>query len=299
MPMLLVALLTTLVMVLLIVHRLWRKKAVYPIPFTSQGATTTCCSEEANCQQDTEQPSGNYFVFDRQTEAIRIQPDWMARFNHNHDQAQYSLVSFLQLIQPDDQCRFRDALFRKKKENFLLRAATAEGIEVSIRMMSGEVDDNTVAGTLMIEDVPSGHSLTLEEAQPNHGENQNISVPSIAFRLWVLDDHPVVSTYLQNLFSGDDIIVTALYSAMDFHDRITSEESNPDLLMCDLNLPDMNGFVLIESLRKNYPDMPVLLCTGDELRVDVDRVKSLGLVGVMGKPVDVPRLRMVIDSLRP
>lgn len=62
---------------------------------------------------------------------------------------------------------------------------------------------------------------------------------------------------------------------------------NPDLVMTDLNMPEMDGFALIEELRSR-PDLaklPILVLTTAGALHDQERAKSLGVTGYVTKPI--------------
>ena len=70
--------------------------------------------------------------------------------------------------------------------------------------------------------------------------------------------------------------------------------STPDLIVCDVNMPHMNGFEFISALKADtsIPDIPVLFLTtfeeGDQ------RGKDLGVVGYLTKPIRADRLLALV-----
>ena len=70
--------------------------------------------------------------------------------------------------------------------------------------------------------------------------------------------------------------------------------SPPDLIICDINMPHMDGFEFIAALKADptLPKIPVIFLTsydqGD------DRGKELGAVGYLMKPVRADRLLQLV-----
>lgn len=70
--------------------------------------------------------------------------------------------------------------------------------------------------------------------------------------------------------------------------------SAPDLIICDVNMPHMNGFEFISVLKADtsIPHIPVIFLTtfeeGDQ------RGKELGVVGYLTKPVRADRLLALV-----
>ena len=70
--------------------------------------------------------------------------------------------------------------------------------------------------------------------------------------------------------------------------------SPPDLLICDVNMPHMDGFEFVSALKADttIPNIPVIFLTtfeeGDE------RGKELGVVGYLTKPIRADRLLSMV-----
>jgi len=71
-----------------------------------------------------------------------------------------------------------------------------------------------------------------------------------------------------------------------------------DLVLLDINMPEMDGFELLERLRadETLKNTAVVMCTGSTYDKDVDRAKALGVVGYLIKPVEFSKLKLVIDE---
>ena len=70
--------------------------------------------------------------------------------------------------------------------------------------------------------------------------------------------------------------------------------SAPDLIICDVNMPHMDGFEFVAALKSDstLPNIPVIFLTSVE---DGDhRGKELGAVGYLTKPVRADRLLAVV-----
>ena len=66
------------------------------------------------------------------------------------------------------------------------------------------------------------------------------------------------------------------------------EESPPDLIFMDLNMPVMNGFDCLAYLKKKseFRDIPVIVFTTSKNLSDIDRTKQMGASWFMTKPDD-------------
>ncbi|MES2634620.1 MAG: response regulator [Pseudomonadota bacterium] len=62
----------------------------------------------------------------------------------------------------------------------------------------------------------------------------------------------------------------------------------PDLVLCDLQLPDIDGFEVLRSLRAmpSMQDVPVVAVTAYAMVGDRERVLGAGFDGYIAKPLD-------------
>lgn len=74
------------------------------------------------------------------------------------------------------------------------------------------------------------------------------------------------------------------------------ENESFDLVLLDINMPEMDGFEVLERMRakKQFKDVPVVMCTGSIYDKDMERAKGLGAIGYLTKPIDFAKLQSVI-----
>ena len=71
--------------------------------------------------------------------------------------------------------------------------------------------------------------------------------------------------------------------------RLCREET-PDLCLLDLTLPDMAGLDILQQLRTERPDLPVIILTASNSVQDAIAATRLGAADYLGKPIDGARL---------
>jgi CheY-like chemotaxis protein len=73
-----------------------------------------------------------------------------------------------------------------------------------------------------------------------------------------------------------------------------------DLIVTDMTMPGMNGYQLAEEIYKINPEMPVILCTGYDEKIDDVKIAKHGIVDLLNKPVAVKNfsssLRRALDT---
>lgn len=75
--------------------------------------------------------------------------------------------------------------------------------------------------------------------------------------------------------------------------------SPPDLIICDVNMPHMDGFEFVGALRadKTIPDIPIVFLTSVE--EGEQRGRGLGAVAYIAKPVRADRLLAIVAEHAP
>ncbi len=69
-----------------------------------------------------------------------------------------------------------------------------------------------------------------------------------------------------------------------------------ELLVSDLNMPVMDGYKLVESVKKNHPDMMVYVMTGGAVQETKKRLVSLGASRCIEKPFGFKELADLIAA---
>lgn len=72
----------------------------------------------------------------------------------------------------------------------------------------------------------------------------------------------------------------------------------PDLILLDINLPDMDGYQVLSRLRGNPETraMPVIGIGANAMPRDVEKARAAGFAGYLTKPLDIGQLLRTVDS---
>jgi len=83
-------------------------------------------------------------------------------------------------------------------------------------------------------------------------------------KVLIIDDNALVRDMLRNRFEAWNMIVSEASSGKQALE-ILSGEPDSDLIITDLQMPEMDGITLAQSIKKSYPDIPIMLLnrTGD------------------------------------
>ena len=102
-------------------------------------------------------------------------------------------------------------------------------------------------------------------------------------RVLIADDHNLFAQALQAILGTDERFeIVAL--ARDGRQAVELVETlAPDVVLMDIAMPVLDGFAATKQLRKTHPDLPVLMLTGSNSRVDVDKARTSGAAGYVTK----------------
>lgn len=69
------------------------------------------------------------------------------------------------------------------------------------------------------------------------------------------------------------------------------QKYEPDLVILDVKMPEMHGFDVLEKIRGQNPDVPVLICSAYPKLGNDPYVITMGVVGFINKPISIETLR--------
>ncbi|NJB69936.1 DNA-binding NarL/FixJ family response regulator [Saonia flava] len=119
----------------------------------------------------------------------------------------------------------------------------------------------------------------------------------MSLKIAITDDHQMVlEGVVSMLQSVDEIAVVGTYSSAQ-HTLENIGNDEPDVLLLDVNLPDINGIDLSKKLLKKYPDLKIIALTNFEDISFVKRMLKNGVNGYLLKNTDKIELLKAIKTV--
>ena len=114
-------------------------------------------------------------------------------------------------------------------------------------------------------------------------------------KVLLVDDHPLILAALQAVIEGfgPDMQVVAADGA-DQANSALARATDFDLVLLDLSLGEVDGFVVLADLRERYPALPVVVISATERHADVVRALDMGAMGFVPKRTSN---RELVDAL--
>lgn len=99
----------------------------------------------------------------------------------------------------------------------------------------------------------------------------------------IADDHSLFIEALEAILTVDDGI-EVVGQASDGRQAVELASTlRPDVVLMDISMPVMDGVEATEKIREVHPHACVLMLTGSNARLDVDRARRAGAAGYVTK----------------
>jgi len=115
--------------------------------------------------------------------------------------------------------------------------------------------------------------------------------------LAVLDDEPRFRQALGRLLKTHGFSVERFASGDDLIAALAKRSF--DCLLLDIHMPDVNGFDLLTALDRCKARLPVIVITGHDQPGTAERVRALGAVNYLIKPIDESALLAALEQAVP
>ena len=74
------------------------------------------------------------------------------------------------------------------------------------------------------------------------------------------------------------------------------KNKKPALVFLDVKMPDISGIEVLEELKRDGISAKIILMTGLEEGPESDKARTLGIIDVLKKPVQLPILSEIIKA---
>jgi len=113
-------------------------------------------------------------------------------------------------------------------------------------------------------------------------------------RILIIDDDPHFLRVLQRILSGEQFVVTATSNSCEAAELLRS--GSFDLVICDLRMPDCDGLNLLQSIRTDGNETPVIILTAyGEVDTYLEAMNA-GATEYLNKPIKSDELLQVVRN---
>ena len=114
-----------------------------------------------------------------------------------------------------------------------------------------------------------------------------------------VEDNPDNRTLVRRILLSEDYAMLEAVNAFDALDIL--KDNRPDLILMDINMPDMDGYTLTAKIRAlpGFERIPILAVTANVMRGDKEKTLEAGCDGYIQKPLDIDQLIREVERFLP
>ena len=110
-----------------------------------------------------------------------------------------------------------------------------------------------------------------------------------------VEDNPDNRSLIRRVLEAEDYAVVEAINAKQALEKL--EDSNIDLVLMDINMPDMDGYTLTAKIKaiQKFSKIPIVAVTANVMRGDREKSLGAGCDGYIQKPIDIDTLSQQIE----
>jgi CheY-like chemotaxis protein len=111
-------------------------------------------------------------------------------------------------------------------------------------------------------------------------------------KIIIAEDDPMSMELVKNYLSGSHVTIIEAKNGKEVIDNV---DDSINLILMDLNMPVMDGYMATKAIKLLRPDLPVLALTAYALSSDKTKAHEAGCDSIISKPVDK---RILFEALK-
>ena len=116
-------------------------------------------------------------------------------------------------------------------------------------------------------------------------------------RVLLADDHLIVRQGICSTFRGHSVVKIVGEAATGAEAIVKTKKLSPDVVLMDINMPEMNGLEATAAIRKQFPTVKVLVLTVHDSHEYVAQVLRSGAQGYVLKDASPAELSIAIQAV--
>ena len=111
-----------------------------------------------------------------------------------------------------------------------------------------------------------------------------------------VEDNPDNRLLVKRILLSEDYALLEATDATEALDVLKT--ARPDLILMDINMPDMDGYTLTAKIKSmpGFERVPILAVTANVMRGDKEKTLEAGCDGYIQKPLDIEELTREIEK---
>jgi len=115
-------------------------------------------------------------------------------------------------------------------------------------------------------------------------------------RIFVVDDEPKIGNLFSNVLERDGYDVSAFVNPKSLLEALDEGDEDPDVVVADMIMPEMDGVELMEELQERELDVPIIIMTAhSSVQTAVEAMRQ-GAFHYLEKPVNLEEMRALLEK---
>jgi CheY-like chemotaxis protein len=213
--------------------------------------------------------------------------------------------SYLKLTVSDTGCGIEPEVIDRIFDPFYTTKSTGEGTGLGLSVVHGIVKSHN--GTIKVYSQPGQgsvfHIFIPKMVSGPSEETKEISVrPGGNEHILVVDDEEILVEMGTQRLERLGYTATGKLSSLEALEAFRNEPNKFNLVVTDYTMPNMTGLELAKEMLQIRPDLPIIMCSGLNEPVPMEKVKAVGVKEFYVKPIDkddfAALIRRVLDQAR-
>ena len=199
----------------------------------------------------------------------------------------------------DTGCGMSHEVIKRIFDPFFSTKPVNEGTGLGLAVVHGIVTDH--GGTIQVESEP-GKGTVFRIMLPAAADNTVSSASHHALplrgteRILIVDDEELVLGVLAQGLDRLGYMVTVDSFSPQALGRFQKTPNAFDLVITDQTMPQMSGLELSIAIHAVRPEIPIIIITGFSPQLNGKTAQSLGVAGILGKPIDFGELSTLMRT---
>ena len=181
---------------------------------------------------------------------------------------------------------------------------TGIGLVITERLMKlmggamGVISEPQKGSTFWIEINLSNHENKKKQIELENNVAENRALTTLTQKKILLIEDNIVNTQLIEAIIKKHTAHTVISSITAITGLLLAEKDQPDMILMDINLPDMNGYMALKKLQENplTCHIPVIAISANALADDINKGQSAGFSHYISKPINIKHFLNVITT---
>lgn len=114
-------------------------------------------------------------------------------------------------------------------------------------------------------------------------------------KLLIVDDEELTRQGLRTALDWDSLGITEILEADDgIHGLSMTFEHRPDIILCDVRMPRMDGITMLERIHAHFPDISIIFMSGYSDKQYLKAAIQLKAVTYIEKPIEPEEIRQAV-----